>query len=102
MPVTILSREGVTQGDPLPMVLYQITLTPLAKELKVADSGLLYPFFADNAAFDNLARRSAQLLKLSMKRRMDQDISLSRISTYSSWTHWVRRRRRKGDLLRRV
>ena len=32
-PVTILSREGVTQGDPLYMVLYGITLVPLAEEL---------------------------------------------------------------------
>ena len=30
LPVTILSREGVTQGDPLSMVLYGITLVPLA------------------------------------------------------------------------
>ena len=33
LPVTILSREGVTQGDPLSMVLYGITLAPLAEEL---------------------------------------------------------------------
>ena len=32
-PVTILSRERVTQGDPLSMVLYGITLAPLAEEL---------------------------------------------------------------------
>ena len=32
-PVKILSREGVTQGDPLSMVLYGITLVPLAEEL---------------------------------------------------------------------
>ena len=32
-PVTILSREVVTQGDPLSMVLYGITLVPLAEEL---------------------------------------------------------------------
>ena len=30
LPVTILSREGVTKGDPLSMVLYAITLAPLA------------------------------------------------------------------------
>ena len=33
LPVTILIREGVTQGDPLYMVLYGITLVPLAEEL---------------------------------------------------------------------
>ena len=32
-PVTILSREGVTQGDPLSMVLYRITLVPLVDDL---------------------------------------------------------------------
>ena len=30
-PFTILSREGFTQGDPLSMVLYGITLAPLAE-----------------------------------------------------------------------
>ena len=51
-PVTILSREEVTQGDPLSMVLYGITLVPLVEELRAADLGLLSPFYADNAAFD--------------------------------------------------
>ena len=41
LPVTILSREGVTQGDPLFMVLYGIILVPLAEELRAADPGLL-------------------------------------------------------------
>ena len=72
LPVTILSREGVTQGDPLYMVLYGITLVPLAEELRAADPGLLSPFYADDAAFDGLARRSAQLLKLLMKRGLDR------------------------------
>ena len=31
LPVTILSREGVTQGDPLYMVLYEITPSPLQR-----------------------------------------------------------------------
>ena len=35
-PGTILRREGVTQGDPLLMVLYGITLSPLAKEVRAA------------------------------------------------------------------
>ena len=53
------------------MVLYRITLAPLAEELKVTDPRLLSPFYADHAVFDSSARRSAQLLKLLMKRRPD-------------------------------
>ena len=71
-PVTILSREGVTQGDPLSMLFYGITLAPLAEEIRAADLGILSPFYADDAAFDGLARRSAQLLKLLMKRWLDR------------------------------
>ena len=50
------------------MALYGITLVPLAEELRAADPGLLSPFYADDAAFDGSTRRSAQLLKLLMKR----------------------------------
>ena len=71
-PVTILSREGVTHGDPLLMVLYWITLVPLAKELGAADAELLYPFYVENATFDGLVRQSAHLLKLLVTRRMDR------------------------------
>ena len=72
LPVTILNREGVTQGDPLSIFLYRITLVPLVKGFRAADPGLLSPFYADDAAFNGLARRSAQLLKVLMKRRVDQ------------------------------
>ena len=64
----MLSRELVIQGDPLSMVLYGITLIPLVEELRAADPGLLLPFYADDAVFDGLERRSAQLLKLLIKR----------------------------------
>ena len=56
-PVTILSREGVTQGDPLSMVQYGITLAPLEEGLRAADPGLLLPFYVDDAAFDGSERR---------------------------------------------
>ena len=72
LPVTILSREGVTQGDSLSMVLYGITLAPLAEELRAADPGLLPPFYADDAAFDGSEQRRTQLLKLLMRRGLNQ------------------------------
>ena len=55
-PVTILIREGVTQGDPISMVLYRITLVPLGEELRAAYLGLLSPFYANDVSFDGWAR----------------------------------------------
>ena len=37
----------------------------------MADPGILSPFYADDEAFDGLAQRSAQLLKLFMERGAD-------------------------------
>ena len=54
------------------MVLYGITFISLAEELRVADPGILSPFYADDAAFGGSARRSAKLLKLLMKRGPDR------------------------------
>ena len=67
-----MSREVVTQGDPLSVFLYGITLVPLAEELRVADPGLLSPFCADDAEFDGSAQRSAQILKLLINSGPDQ------------------------------
>ena len=71
------------------MVLYGITLVPLAEEICAEDSGLLTPFFADNAVFDGLERRSTYLLKMLLERGADRgyfpepDKSLF----ISKWTH---------------
>ena len=54
------------------MVFYGITLVPLAEGLRVVDLGLILPFYTYDAAFDGLVRRSAQLLKLLMKREPDR------------------------------
>ena len=54
------------------MVIYGTTLIPLAKELSEADPGIVSPFYADDATFDGSERRSAQLIKLLMKKRTDQ------------------------------
>ena len=53
-PVFLLIREGVAQGDLLSMVLYGITLVPLAEELQDADPTLLSPFYADDAVFEGV------------------------------------------------
>ena len=50
--VTIVSQEGVTQGDPLLMILYRITLVCLVEDLRPADLGILSLFYADYVAFD--------------------------------------------------
>ena len=71
-PVTILSQEGVTQVDPISMVLYRITLVPLAEKLRAADLRLLSPFYADDAAFDSSTQQSAQLLNMLMERELDR------------------------------
>ena len=54
------------------MVLYGITLVPLVEELRAAGPGLLLQFYMDDAVFDGLAQRSAQLLRLLMKRGPDR------------------------------
>ena len=54
------------------MVFYKITLTPLSKELMEADLVILYPFYADTAAFYGSERRSAKLLKLLMGRGLER------------------------------
>ena len=41
------------------MVLYGITLVPLAEELRAADPGFLFPFYADDTVFDGSAQKSA-------------------------------------------
>ena len=46
----ILSREGVTQGDPLSMILYGLSLTPLSEALRAAVPEVVQPWYADDVA----------------------------------------------------
>ena len=43
-PVKILIREGLPKVDPLLMILYRITLFPLAEEIRAVELGLLSTF----------------------------------------------------------
>ena len=54
------------------VVIYGITLVPLAEYLRDADPTLLSPLYADDAAFDGSARRSATQLRLLMDRGADR------------------------------
>ena len=60
--------EGVNKGEPLSVVLYEITIVPLREVLRASDLGILTIFSADDAEFYGLAWRSAHILKLLMDR----------------------------------
>ena len=66
-PVIFLIWEGFIQGDPLSMVLYWITLAPLAEELCAAAPAFLPSFYTDDAAFYGLADKSARLMTLLLE-----------------------------------
>ena len=70
--VILLSQEGVTQGDPLLMVLYRITLVHMAEELRDEYPTLVSPFYANDVAFNGLTRRSTAQLRLLLEQRPDQ------------------------------
>ena len=48
------------------IVLYGVTLFLLAEDLRDVDPTLLFPFYANDAAFDGSAKRSAVQLHLLM------------------------------------
>ena len=63
-PIIILSKEGVTKGDPLAMVLYGIALLPLAEILREAYPEVLQPWYADDAAMQGPPVQVAACFKL--------------------------------------
>jgi hypothetical protein len=86
----ILSREGVTQGDPLSMVLYGLSLTPLAEALRRAVPTVVQPWYADDAAMAGPVEgiRDAQRLLLEWGPRRgyfpepDKSIIISPVSNH--------------------
>ena len=60
----ILSEEGIIQGDPLAMILYGITLVPLAKQLKEAVPDLIHSWYADDAALAGDSSRIRKAVRL--------------------------------------
>ena len=62
--MTILSNEGVTQGDPLAMALYGIALLPLTELLRKEFPKVLQPWYADDAAMQGVPSRVVKCFKL--------------------------------------
>jgi hypothetical protein len=48
--IIILSQEGVTQGDPLSMIIYGVALQPLSATIRRAVPTVLQPWYADDMA----------------------------------------------------
>jgi hypothetical protein len=63
----ILSKEGVTQGDPLAMLLYGVALIPLAAALRAAVPTVVQPWYADDAAMSGPAIDIAPAMRLLEK-----------------------------------
>ena len=68
----LLSREGITQGDPLSMILYGLALTPLAESIRSAVPNLSQPWYANNSGFvgsvSSLAQAQTLLQELGPRR----------------------------------
>ena len=60
----LLSKEGVTQGDPLSMALYGIALLPLAETLRQECGDVLQPWYADDAAMQGTPAAVSQCFRL--------------------------------------
>ena len=60
-PQFLLSKEGVTQGCPLGMILYGVSLLSLAEDLRESQPGLLQPWYADDFSIYGRASQVASL-----------------------------------------
>ena len=62
----ICSREGMTQGNPLAMILYSLGMLLLMLQLKAAVSIALQPWHANDAAVGGSFDELKKVFKLSM------------------------------------
>ena len=60
----ILSKEGVTQGCPLAMILYGVALLPLSEVLRRKVPEAVQPWYADDAAMAGRASEVRELMTL--------------------------------------
>ena len=62
-PTIILSKEGVTQGDPMAMPLYGISVAVLAEHLKREFPSPLQVWYADDFSATAIGRAARPLMK---------------------------------------
>lgn len=65
--VKLHSREGITQGDSLSMLLYGLTLVPLAKIIREATDQVIQPWYAGDMAMAGPASKIKIAMNLLMK-----------------------------------
>ena len=70
--VALHSKEGVTQGDPLSMVLYGLALVPIAKQLQSFQPNVMQAFYADNLAMKGPASKLGNLMRHLCKLGLEQ------------------------------
>ena len=56
-------QEGISQGDPLAMLLYGVALMPLAERMQQAVPSALQPWFADDSAIAGTSEQCAECLE---------------------------------------
>jgi len=59
----ILSQEGVTQGDPLSMILYGLALVPLSKTLREHVPATLQMWYADDKSIRGHPTKVAKVME---------------------------------------
>ena len=62
--LVLLSRDGVTHGDHIYMVLYALCMVPLAKLLREEVPNLVQPWYADDCCLSGTAAEVARALAL--------------------------------------
>ena len=63
----LLSREGVTQGDPLAMILYGVAMVPLIRFLKAEIPEVIQAWYADDGASLDKSNPQTALVRLVHK-----------------------------------
>ena len=67
-PQFVLSKEGVTQGCPLGMILYGISLLGLGEDLRDSAPGVLQPWYADDFSIYGRASEVARVFQRLCKK----------------------------------